>query len=157
MQAYAKMCKFNRGVNKHVLADLQAIAEEVAQLGWFNFVITSDWRPGNKAYGHRLGIAVDVNGGSGGNPWFNTHLCVNGAEPQAGSKLNYSMKKYSQPSGGYDRTKCIWHFNHPVAKIFRTHGWNWGGQFGDVMHFDLRGQECADGKNGFGAPSTWRC
>ena len=85
------------------------------------------------------------------------------SEPAEGSKLNFSMRKYSQPKNGYDKTKCIWHFNHPVAQIFRKHGWNWGGQFGDVMHFDLRGQECASGRNtesksnGGPCPSTWRC
>ena len=157
----SKTCKCQ--LNKHAAEDFKAIAEEVAQLGWFNFNVTSSWRPGNKAYGHRLGIAVDINGGRGGNPWFNAHLCVNGSEPAEGSKLNFSMRKYSQPKNGYDKTKCIWHFNHPVAQIFRKHGWNWGGQFGDVMHFDLRGQECASGRNtesksnGGPCPSTWRC
>ena len=153
-------------LNKHCAEDIKAIAEEVAALGWFDFYISSAWRKSNNAYGHRLGVAVDINCPDGGaipNPWFNHHFCVNDPEPEKGKKLGYKMKKYSEPSHGYDKTKCIWYFNHPVAKIFRAHGWNWGGQFGDVMHFDLRGQDCADGKNtesranGGPCPSSWHC
>ena len=159
-------------LNKHVVEDFQAIAEEVAQLGWFDFVVSSSWRPANNAYGHRLGIAVDINcPNSDGtpNPYFVAHLCVNGPEPKQGERLPYKIQPKSkyrgrdQPKSGYDRTKCIWYYNHPVAQIFRSHGWNWGGQFGDVMHFDLRGQPCASGQNtesrsnGGPCPSDWRC
>ena len=45
----SKTCKCQ--LNKHAAEDFKAIAEEVAQLGWFNFNVTSSWRPGNKAYG----------------------------------------------------------------------------------------------------------
>jgi hypothetical protein len=99
------------------------------------------YRPKNSLSGGRVsrhcwGIAVDINPGSGGNPWFNTHIPKSQPEPAEGSQAPWSTQK-SHYNGTYDRRRCIWHWGHPVVKIFLAHGWGWGGAYGDVMHFSV--------------------
>ena len=88
---------------------------------------------------HCWGLAVDINAGKGGNPWFSTRIDKNQAEPQQGSSAPWGIKA-TPYNGTYDRTKCIWHWKHPVVQIFLAHGWGWGGSYGDVMYFSIDGR-----------------
>lgn len=127
--------------NKYAANDLVAILNEIkSQLSWFTLKISSAFRTSLSAGGHsrhQVGLAVDINAGSFANPWFATHIPKNFPEPAQGSSAPWPCKKYSAPP--YDRTKCIWHWGHPVVKIFQSHGWGWGGDYGDVMHFSIDG------------------
>lgn len=126
-------------MNKYVAADFQAICNEILALGWFKLYVGNSYRSKNSVSNgisrHCWGIAVDINPGNGGNPWFDTHISRSMGEPAYGSRP-WPMKKCSY-SGGYDKTKCIWHYGHPVVQIFESHGWGWGGAYGDVMHFSV--------------------
>ena len=128
-------------MNKYIAEDFKAICNEILALGWFNLNVGNCYRPKNSLSGGRVsrhcwGIAVDINPGSGGNPWFNTHIPKNQPEPAEGSQAPWSTQK-SHYNGTYDRRRCIWHWGHPVVKIFLAHGWGWGGAYGDVMHFSI--------------------
>ena len=135
--------------NKYAAADLIAILNEIKALGWFKCYISSGFRTQISADGasrHQVGLAVDINGGQLGNPWYRLGskfgIPVPSREPQQGVTAPWSRHpKYSgnMYSGGYDRSKCIWSSDHPVVQIFKSHGWGWGGTYGDVMHFSLDG------------------
>lgn len=144
--------------NKNVINDLIAIQNEVNQLGWFTFKIGNCWRSGASAGGkslHQIGCAVDINPGSAGNPWFETHdICTRGAGEAQQKKRDFHFTEGEQAPWGFHyekgkpvcagntifkRSTCIWSFDHPVVTIFRNHGWGWGGAYGDVMHFSLTG------------------
>lgn len=132
--------------NKYAANDLVAILNEIkSQLTWFTLRISSAFRTLLSAGGHsrhQVGLAVDINAGSYANPWFagigkKYGTSMPTTEPAQGSAAPWPCKKYSAPP--YDRTKCIWHWGHPVVKIFQSHGWGWGGSYGDVMHFSIDG------------------
>ena len=149
--------------NKNVINDLEAIQNEVEQLGWFTFRIGNCFRDHASAGGksrHQIGCAVDINPNSnpsgGGNPWFNVHLCThfNGISHTAKVTNNFNdgdrapwtknpkwtgVAGWSEGSFVYKKATSIWDVNHPVVKIFANHGWDWGGEYGDVMHFSLDG------------------
>lgn len=129
-------------MNQYIVADLQAICNEILQLGWFKCRISNVWRGETKLKGgwswHCGGVAIDINPNEGC-PYFNYRFeghntePAQGASPPAGNKPGYSFRIPS----GYDRTCCIWSYNHPVVQIFQNHGWGWGGRYGDTMHFSL--------------------
>lgn len=132
--------------NKAAADDLLTILREIKSLGWFKCNIGSAFRTNTSAGGHsrhQIGLAVDINPGTGGNPWFN-HRFINEREPMPGFVAPWGRNpKYNSGgmySGGYDRSKCIWSNDHPVVKIFEAHGWGWGGTYGDVMHFSIDGR-----------------
>jgi hypothetical protein len=121
--------------------DLISICHDILNLGWFSLYISNSFRRSTSAGSrsrHQIGCAVDINAGAMANPWFNTHIQKDFPEPAQGSAAPWPCKKYSAPP--YDRSKCIWHWGHPVVQIFLKHGWGWGGQYGDVMHFSLDGR-----------------
>lgn len=132
-------------MNKYIAKDFQKICDEIMSLGWFNLYVGNCFRSTNSVSGgisrHCWGIAVDINPGNAGNPWFadssggNLHIPKNMPEPKYGS-TPWKMKKCPY-HGGYDRIRCIWHWGHPVVQIFLRHGWGWGGAYGDVMHFSI--------------------
>jgi hypothetical protein len=129
-------------VNKYIHEDLKKICDEILAIGWYKLHFSSWFRESNslaekgRMSRHCWGIAVDINAGRGGNPWFNTHIAPNQPELQSGASAPWSCQK-SCYGGGYDKTRCIWHWEHPVVQIFLAHGWGWGGQYGDVMHFSV--------------------
>jgi len=126
--------------NKFAAGDLIAILNEINNLGWFRCNISSAFRRNLSAGGHsrhQVGLAVDINAGHAGNPWFAARIGRDFREPAQGSPPPWSFKKYS--CGNYDRSVCIWSYDHPVTKIFEAHGWGWGGSYGDVMHFSIDG------------------
>lgn len=127
-------------MNKYIAEDFQAICDEILQLGFFKLNVGNCYRKYLSAGGkslHQIGVAVDINGGRGGNPWFKRHIAKNEPEPKVGD-LPWPIQE-SPYYGGYDRSKCTWHWGHPVVQIFLNHGWGWGGQYGDVMHFSITG------------------
>lgn len=127
-------------MNKYIAEDFRKICDEILALGWFKLNVGNCYRSSNSVKGsisrHCWGIAVDINPGKGGNPWFATRIAKNQSEPAQGSQPPWSAKKCPY-SGTYDKSKCIWHWNHPVVQIFLAHGWGWGGSYGDVMHFSV--------------------
>ena len=128
-------------MNSAVKDDIIQIFQEIKEQTNFSVNATSTFRPNNSVTNgvskHCYGIAIDINAGGGGNPWFSTHSMPQ-TEPAVGSKLGFGMKKCSY-GGTYDPNKCIWSWNHPVVQIFKAHGWGWGGRYGDVMHFSPTG------------------
>lgn len=148
-------------VKIHVaLADsLRRIFARIAKETNFKVKAVSGWRSsdsvsktyvsggnlGNNTSLHCFGCAVDINGGNIGNPWFVHRITRNEPEPEkgamrpSGNKDNEGMKKYGPPTGGYDPTICTWHYGHKVVQIFEEEGWGWGGSYGDVMHFSVKG------------------
>ena len=127
-------------MNKFIQEDFKAICKEIMALGWYKLNISNCFRPKNSVPGkmskHCWGVAVDINAAAKGNPWFATHITdKNASEPAEGSSPPWGFKMYS--CGPYHRDRCIWHWNHPVVKIFLAHGWGWGGAYGDVMHFSV--------------------
>lgn len=126
-------------MNKYIAEDFKAICDEILALGWFKLDVGNCYRSANSLKNgvsrHCWGIAVDINPGNGGNPWFNTRITKTQSEPANGSKP-WPVKQ-CDCKGGYDRCKCVWHWNHPVVQIFLKHGWGWGGSYGDVMHFSV--------------------
>lgn len=136
-------------INSALAQDLMAIAMESKKYG-FNFKVGSSYRINSSANGqsrHQYGVAVDINPGGGGNPWFNHHF--------TDTSWNYHMvgsapwaTKACPYNGVYDPTKCIWSWDHPVVQIFNRHGWGWGGAYGDVMHFSITTYKTAWGLGG---------
>ena len=133
-------------MNKYIITDFLAICEEIRNLGFYNLYVGNCYRTTSTAKHsrHFWGLAVDINPGKRGNPWFgsgksNYHIPTNAPEPAKGSRPPYPMKACAY-SGTYDPTRCIWHWGHPVVQIFLKHGWGWGGAYGDVMHFSIDGQ-----------------
>lgn len=127
-------------MNKYIAEDFKAICNEILALGWFKLNVGNCYREKNSVSNsvsrHCWGVAVDINPGSGGNPWFATHIPKILVEPKQGSQQPWPTK--STPyKGTYDRSKCIWHWGHPVVQIFLAHGWGWGGAYGDTMHFSV--------------------
>ena len=133
-------------MNKYIAEDFKNICDEILATG-FKLNVGNCYRDKNSVSGgvsrHCWGLAVDINPGSGGNPWFATHI----------SKIFNSVRKdlyegCEQPwptksthyYGTYDSSKCIWSWNHPVVEIFIRHGWGWGGAYGDTMHFSIDGR-----------------
>ena len=128
--------------NMYLANDLIDICNDILRLNWYKLYIGNSFRRNTSAGGksrHQIGCAVDVNPGSGGNPWFNTHIQKDFPEPSQGSSAPWATKSCPY-HGGYDRSHCIWHWGHPVVQIFLKHGWGWGGSYGDVMHFSLDGR-----------------
>ena len=111
--------------------------------------ISSAYRTKYSAGGHsrhQWGLAVDINAGNGGNPWFEKRFednPIQGELPEgATAPWGFHVEKgviVSAYRGTYSRKKCIWHQAHPVVQIFKKHGWGWGGRYGDVMHFSIDG------------------
>ena len=132
-------------MNKACHGDFIAICNEIMQLGWFKLKLSNSWRPKNSishsVSRHCFGVAVDINVSSShsesGNPWFAIPRgqSMPQTEPAAGSAPPFSCKMYA--TGPYDRSTCVWSWDHPVVKIFEAHGWGWGGRYGDVMHFSI--------------------
>ena len=105
-------------MNKYIAEDFKAICDEILALGWFKLNVGNCYREKNSVSGsvsrHCWGVAVDINPGSGGNPWFATHISKGQEEPARGAQQPWPTKQ--TPYGGtYDRSKCIWHWNHPVV------------------------------------------
>ena len=126
-------------VNTSAAADLVSICKEILALGFFNLRISNVWRRQNsltppKVSRHCWGIALDINPTTGC-PWFAAHIQRGFKEPAPGTLPPWKFKKYS--CGGYDRSRCIWSYDHPVVRIFENHGWGWGGSYGDTMHFSV--------------------
>ena len=152
---------YNKPVQIHagLVSSLRRIFERIATETDFKITSVYGWRNydsvtkgyasggeiGNNTSTHCFGCAVDINGGRGGNPWFVHHIKRDEPEPAkgammpSGNKEGEGMKMYTPPSSGYDKTICTWHYDHPVVKIFEDEGWGWGGSYGDVMHFSVRG------------------
>lgn len=159
-------------INIYVKDSLQKIFNEIrdynAKTG-FGFKVGASipgWRSSSSgdvgtSSVHCRGLAVDINPGTGGNPWFgngkdnkNIKIPHNQGEHSQGQKpiWGYHMIKSKNkktgemewkpqvpyPGGTYDKTKCLWHWAHPVVQIFIRNGWGWGGSYGDVMHFSLK-------------------
>ena len=133
-------------MNIHVAGDIQNICEEIANLRWFVIHSISSWRPDNSVPDgvsrHCLGLAIDINA-SDGCPWYKVKrkkypnaIPIMEHEPEEGTKAPWPTIKYNY-TGGYDRTHCIWSYDHPVVQIFKKHGWGWGGSYGDTMHFSV--------------------
>lgn len=127
-------------MNKYIAEDFKKICDEILALGWFNLDVANCYRKKNSVSDgisrHCWGIAVDINPGSGGNPWFDKYISQNQTEPKEGDPAPWPIKKTNY-GGRYNRNKCIWHWKHPVVQIFLAHGWGWGGAYGDVMHFSV--------------------
>ena len=105
-----------------------------------NAINSYDWRsvPGSEhRSNHSFGVAVDINAGKNGNPWFNTHI-GNDTTIAEGTRPSWSMK-YSPYNGKYETSHCIWDWHHIAVTIFANHGWGWGGAYGDTMHFSYLG------------------
>ena len=130
-------------MNVNIETDFKAICDEILKLGWFKLNVGNSYRGENSVSSgvsrHCWGLAVDINPGKGGNPWFDERIPRNASEPAIGSSPPYYMKK-CRYNGVYDRSRCIWHWGHPVVQIFLKHGWGWGGAYGDVMHFSIDGR-----------------
>lgn len=131
-------------LNKYVAEDFKAICAEIAkECPDFNLLITSSFRRKNSLGGrsisrHCWGIAVDINGGAAGNPWFATKISKSQKEPKQNGPQPWPTKDgFTHYKGTYNRNKCIWHWGHPVVQIFLAHGWGWGGAYGDTMHFSV--------------------
>ena len=127
-------------MNKYIAEDFKAICNEILALGWFKLNVANCYREKNSVKGsisrHCWGVAVDINPGKGGNPLFAKRISQNQTEPAQGAQQPWPTKM--TPYGGtYDRSKCIWHWKHPVVQIFLAHGWGWGGAYGDTMHFSV--------------------
>ena len=96
----------------------------------------------NRASNHALGLAFDINAGSGGNPFFYKvpFKSKYNQEPSVGTRASsWCAQKICPYGGGYDPQKCIWHWGHPVIKILAKYGIGWGGDYGDTMHFSFLG------------------
>lgn len=127
-------------VNKYIHEDLKKICDEILAIGWFKLHISSHFRPANSVKRgmsrHCWGLAIDINAGKGGNPYFNHRVQRGENEVADGTTAPWGCKMCPY-HGVYDKTKCIWNWEHPVVKIFEAHGWGWGGNYGDVMHFSV--------------------
>lgn len=132
--------KYSGQVNKAVADDLANICNEICSLGFFNMSISNTFRPtdsvksANTVSKHCWGVAIDINP-TNGCPWFNTHIQRSFTEPPQGTPPPWSFRAFK--CGPYNRSTCIWSYDHPVVKIFENHGWGWGGAYGDTMHFSL--------------------
>ena len=141
-------------MHKKLEAPLKAAFEEIKNLGDFRVTCVGGWdyRNVNNGSGvkqlsnHSFGVAIDINPGSAGNPFFNTHNLPQSDEmiPQTGPwpwqyKTTKSGKAISVYNGVYSRKNCIWCWRHPVVGIMAKHGFGWGGYYGDTMHFSAIG------------------
>lgn len=133
-------------MHEKVKGAIQAAFVEIKNLGWFNVSCVSgygyrrvnDGSGSSKLSNHSWGVAIDINFGSAGNPFFvgdSPRTGWNGNVPKRAFKRNKSGSYVSTYGGEYDKTKCIWTWDHPVVKIMANHGFGWGGSYGDTMHF----------------------
>ena len=137
-------------LNKYLIHDFLAIVEEIEkEIPWYKFYVgeRGHYRA-NSNTNHGRGLAVDINPGQAGNPWFNlSGKNIPKTEKEVEGKTAIEIGKNHQSDSWpgnqfkYDRTVCIWSCDHPVIKIFEKHGWGWGGTVigGDVMHFSING------------------
>jgi len=78
---------------------------------------------------------VKVNNVSG-NPWFNEKEYKEAlADKSVGGKYWLLV----DAEGGGDDANCIRTPGHKLVKIFQNYGWDWGGTYGDTMHFSFFG------------------
>lgn len=138
--------RIHRGVAEDLISIINDIHQNVPS---FRGSISSSFRTSTtngKLSNHGRGIAIDINAGSGGNPWFK-HDIKKGDwtyNKPNGSAKPWSIKQ-TPYSGTYDKDKCIWSWDHPVVQIFNSHGWGWGGAYGDTMHFSLSVYKTSEG------------
>ena len=99
-----------------------------------------DWRTVPKTdrrSNHSYGVAVDINPGKAGNPWFD-HAIVPSDSVREGDKAPWKMK-YAPYNGTYKKDSGIWEWESIAVKTFAKYGWGWGGSYGDTMHFSYLG------------------
>lgn len=100
---------------------------------------------------HAYGIAIDVNpigigdietarkvakGGSTGNPYIQYTSTIRNNKNSEWYKLFHAYTKNNQNNNS---TGLIVKADSDAVKIFKKHGWGWGGYFGDFMHFSKLG------------------
>lgn len=134
-------------MNRTVVEDIKAIIDEILALGWFKISTVATHRTRNSTYPngvsrHCLGMAIDINAGGQGNPYCKVHIPKDQTFKEGDKipwpfRIGNDKKPISAYYGTYDKTKCIWTWDHPVVKIFEAHGWGWGGSYGDTMHFSV--------------------
>lgn len=128
-------------LHRKLQASFIAIMNELKQKGFkVNSINSYKWRPvpgSCNVSNHSFGVAVDINAGSNGNPWFDTHITQDVTIAE-GTKPLWKTKM-SPYKGVYDSSHCIWDWNNIAVKTFANHGWGWGGSYGDTMHFSYLG------------------
>ena len=145
--------------------ELIDIFADIKRAGYNQIFVSNSFRSitnnnGAKNSRHKFGAAVDICGGSGGNP----DIRRNGQGVYGSSQWQpaYRSQQFTYTTiptnikcqqllvpgsagtskyyGYYDKNKCIWTPDHPVVSIFLKHGWYWGGIYGDYMHFSIDGR-----------------
>jgi hypothetical protein len=141
-------------MHKAVKTEIQAAFTEIAQKGFimipgqsFKYRVANGGGGDVKMSNHSLGVAIDVNPGKAGNPFFevsdkNPIRTTEEGIPQNGPwpwsfKVGNDNTYIATYNGKYDNKKCFWHKNHEVVQIMTKHGFGWGGWYGDTMHFSI--------------------
>ena len=128
-------------LHKKLMPSFIAIMKELKLLGFKVDSINSyDWRTVPKTdrrSNHSYGVAVDINPGKAGNPWFD-HAIVPSDSVREGDKAPWKMK-YAPYNGTYKKDSGIWEWESIAVKTFAKYGWGWGGSYGDTMHFSYLG------------------
>jgi hypothetical protein len=105
----------------------------------------------NSMSNHAYGIAIDVNplgtgkietarevayGGSTGNPYI---LYTSDIRKNKNSEWYQLFNAYTKNNQNNNSKGLIVTDESDAVKIFKKHGWGWGGTFGDFMHFSKLG------------------
>ena len=147
-------------IHKGLINDLQSIFNDIkSKCPNFQIVKLSNTIRSDSHSRHNAGCAIDINAYE--NPWFksgsNSGLCLTNCTltPQEGETMKafenrvhatgqYGSGSISNSSGSagmggtkYNPNRHTWSGTHTVVKIFLAHGWRWGGDYGDVMHYEL--------------------
>lgn len=128
-------------LHKKLMPSFIAIMNELKVLGFkIDSINSFSWRnvPNTDSRSnHSYGVAVDINPGKAGNPWFD-HRIVPSDHVESGSTAPWRMK-YSPYNGKYKKDSGIWEWESIAVQTFAKYGWGWGGSYGDSMHFSYLG------------------
>lgn len=106
-----------------VLNDTESAKINCKPYGFYSY----SWRnvnskPGNKLSNHAYGAAIDINPSNDNS--YNPNK--KGGKPTEG---NFPCAEETGNKGKIRTT------TNPIVKVFKKHGWGWGGTYGDYMHF----------------------
>jgi hypothetical protein len=128
----------------NALSEIGSTGFNISSINGYSWRKVNNGSNSSKMSNHSYGLAIDINPGSGGNPFFNTHnLPAQETEALRDNQWSWPFKVSSSGSpicrysGKYDGNKCIWYWEHPVVKIMNKYGFGWGGRYGDTMHFSV--------------------
>ena len=134
-------------IAKKLAANVRAIFEDiytnaphfkVCSTGGYCYRKVNNGSGSNKLSNHSWGAAFDINAGIDAKYMDSSKSVVTTNANSVNSKLN-PFWKGGKPLETGDTEYAMRTRNHPVVKACAAHGFGWGGEYGDYMHFSYFG------------------